>query len=46
MESLGIEVAGAFIEQIGNQIADPGLVGGVLGRAAAEGVLHRDQRHG
>src|SRR5258708_2546266 len=31
VETLGIEIAGAFIEQIGDQIADAGLVGGVLG---------------
>src|SRR5260370_7594772 len=46
VETLGIQIAGAFIEQIGDQIADAGLVGGILGSAAAESVFHRDQRHG
>ena len=46
MEGLGIEVARAFIDQVGDHVADAGLVGRVLGRAAAERVFHRDQRHG
>ena len=46
MEGLGIEVTRAFIEQVGDQIADPGLVGRILRGAAAKGIFHRDQRHG
>ena len=46
MERLGVEVAGAFVEQVGHQIADAGLVGRVLRGAAGEGIFHRDQRNG
>ena len=46
MESLGIQLAGPFIEQARDQITDPGLAGGILARTAAEGIFHRDQRHG
>ena len=46
MERLGIEIARALIEQIGDHVADAGFAGRVLGRAAAEGIFHRDQRHG
>ena len=46
MEGLGIEIAGAFIEQAGDHVADAGLAGRVLGGAAGEGIFHRDQRHG
>ena len=46
VEGLGIEVTRAFIEQIGDQIADAGFVGRVLRGAAVEGIFHRDQRHG
>lgn len=46
VEGLGIKVAGAFIEQIRNHVADAGLAGRILRRAAAEGVFHRNQRHG
>jgi hypothetical protein len=38
VEGIGIQIARAFIEQIGDQIADAGLVGRVLGRAAAKGI--------
>ena len=46
VEGAGIEVARTFVERVGDQIADAGLVGRVLRRAAAEGIFHRDQRHG
>ena len=46
MEGLGIQIAGAFVEQVGDHVADAGLVGRILGRAAAEGIFHRNQRHG
>ena len=46
VERLGIQIARAFIDQIRDQIADTGFVGRILGRTAAEGVLHRDQWHG
>ncbi len=46
MEGLGIEIAGTFVEQAGDHVADAGLAGRVLGRAAAEGIFHRDQGHG
>ncbi len=46
VKGLGIEIARAFVEQIGDHVADAGLVGGILRRAAAEGIFHRDQRHG
>jgi hypothetical protein len=46
VKGLGIQFAGALVEQVGDQIADPGLVGGILGGAAAEGIFHRNQRHG
>ncbi len=46
MIGLGIEIAGAFVEQVGDQIADAGLAGRILAGAAAEGIFHRDQRHG
>ena len=46
MESVGIEVAGALVKQVGHQIGDPWLVGRVLRAAAGEGIFHRDQRHG
>ena len=46
MEGFGIQIARTLVEQIANQIADPGLVGRVLGRTASEGIFHRDQRHG
>ena len=46
VEGLGIQIARALIEQIGDQVADAGLVGRVLCGAAGEGVFHRDQRHG
>ncbi len=46
VEGLGIQIARTFIDQVGNHIADAWLVGRVLGRAAAEGILHRNQRHG
>ena len=37
---------GALVEQAGDHVADAGLAGRVLRRAAAEGIFHRDQRHG
>ncbi len=46
VKGLGIEIAGALVEQAGDQIADAGLAGRVLAGAAAEGIFHRDQRHG
>ena len=46
VKGLGIEIAGAFIEQAGDHVADAGLVGRVLRGAAAEGIFHRDQGNG
>ena len=46
VERLGIQIARTFIEQIGDHVADAGLVGRILRGAAAEGILHREQRHG
>ena len=46
VEGLGIEIARALVEQIGDHVADAGLAGRILRRAAAEGKFHRDQRHG
>ena len=46
VEGLGIEIAGAFIEQAGDHVADAGLAGRVLRGAAAKGIFHRDQGHG
>jgi len=46
VESLRIQIARALIKQVGDQIADAGLVGRILRRAAAEGIFHRDQRYG
>ena len=46
VKGLGIEIAGAFVEQAGDQVADAGLAVRVLGGAAAEGIFHRDQGHG
>ena len=42
----GIKIAGTFVEQVGDEMADAGFVGRVLRRTAAERVLHRNQRHG
>ena len=41
----GIQIAGTFIEQVCDEMADAGFVGRILGRTAAERVLHRNQRH-
>ena len=46
MKRAGIEVARTFIERVGDQVADAGLVRRILGGAAAEGVFHGDQRYG
>ena len=46
MERLGVEIARTLVEQVGDQIADAGLVDRVLRGAAGEGIFHRDQRHG
>ncbi len=46
VEGLGIEIAGAFVEEVADQVGDARLVLGVLGRAAGKGIFHRDQRHG
>ena len=46
VKCLGIQIAGALVDQVGDEIANAGLVGRILGRAAAEGIFHRDQRHG
>ena len=46
VKGLGIQIAGAFIDQIGDHIADAGFARRVLGRAAAEGIFHRDQGYG
>ena len=45
MERLGVERAGAFVEQVGHQVGDAGLVLRVLGGAAAEGEVDGDQRN-
>ena len=42
---LAVEIAGAFVEQVGGEIGGAGLVGGVLAGAAVKGVIERDQRH-
>ncbi len=44
MKGLKAEIAGAFIEQASNHVADAGLAAWVLGRATAEGIFHRNQR--
>jgi hypothetical protein len=46
VKGLGVQIAGTFIKQTADQIADPGLTGRVLARTAVERVFHRDQRHG
>ena len=46
VEGLGIQFLGSLVEQAGDHVADAGLVGRILRRAAAEGIFHRDQRHG
>ncbi len=46
MEAARVEIAGALIDQIGDQMADAGLVGRVLGGAAIKAEFHGDQRHG
>ena len=46
MKGLGIEIAGALVEQAGDHVADAGFACRVLGGAAAEGIFHRDQGHG
>ena len=43
---LAVEIAGALVEQIGGEIGGARLVGFVLGRAAVESEIERDQRHG
>ena len=45
LERLGVELAGALVEQRGDHVGDAGLVGRVLAGAAAEGEVHGDQRH-
>ena len=39
VERLGVELAGAFVEQVGGHVGDAGLVGRVLAGAAAEGEI-------
>ena len=46
MKTIGVEVAGAFVEHVGDHVADAGFVRGILGGAAGEGIFHRHQRHG
>ena len=46
VEGLGIEIAGPFVDQAGDHVADAGLAGRILARAAAEGILHRDHGDG
>ena len=45
MKGLAVEIAGAFVEQIGGKMGCAGLVGVVLAGAAMECVIQRDQRH-
>ena len=46
MERLGVEIAGALVEEVADKIGDAGLVVGILRRAAGKGIFHGDQRHG
>ena len=46
VEGLGIQISRAFVQRVGGEAAGAGFVGGVLRRAAGEGIFHRDQRHG
>ena len=45
MKRPGIQIARAFIDEIGDHIADAGFVGRVLCRAAAHAEFHRNQRY-
>ena len=42
---LAVQIAGAFIEQIRDEIGRTGYVGLVLGRSTMKRVIQRDQRH-
>jgi hypothetical protein len=46
MEAARVEIGGAFVQRVGDEITDTGLVGGVLRCTALEGIFHRDHRHG
>jgi len=45
MKGLAVQLAGAFVEQIGGEMRCPGLVGVILTGSATESVIQRDQRH-
>ena len=45
VERLGIEVAGAFVDQRRRHVGDARLVRGILAGAAAKREVERDQRH-
>jgi len=45
MKGLAVQLAGAFVEQIGGEMRCPGLVGVILAGSAMESVILRDQRH-
>src|SRR5664279_3392180 len=46
MVGLAVEVAGALVEQVGGETGGDRLVRLILGGAAMESVIERDQRHG
>jgi hypothetical protein len=44
MKGLAVQLAGAFVEQVGGEMRRPGLVGVILTSSATESVILRDQR--
>ena len=43
MKGLAVQLAGAFVEQIGGEMRCPGLAGVILAGSATESVIQRDQ---
>ena len=46
LERLGVEIAGAFVQQCRHHVGDAGLADRILVGPALEREFHRDQRHG
>ena len=46
VEGLAVEIAGALVEHVGGEIGGAGFVRLVLGGAAVESIVERNQRHG